>query len=53
MASNQILETIMGLATILGSGIGLVLAGMLVVALLLRTLERTQNLLGRGKTVAE
>jgi hypothetical protein len=53
MASNGIFETIMGLATILGSSLGLILAGMLVVALLLRTLERTQNILDRDDTAAQ
>ena len=50
MASNSIVETIMGLAMILGSSLGLVLAGVLVVGLLLGALDRTRNLLGRGDT---
>jgi len=51
MASEQILQTIMGLATVFGSSIGLVLAGILLIALLLRVLDRTQRIMHRAKTV--
>jgi len=50
MVSDQVFETIMSLATIFGSSIGLILAGILFVAFLLRVLERTQGFLGRDTT---
>jgi len=53
MAPNQAFETIMGLATTFGSTIGLVLSGILLVALLLLGLDRAQRLLRRNTTSAQ
>jgi len=53
MASNEVLETILGLATTFGSSIGLVLAGILTIAFLLIGLDRAKRLLGGDKTSAQ